>query len=287
MCPLSFRRAISVTRVPSAPFRGNATTNYGIPKGSAAVIGVLGLRRWLLRGVARIHVPSSFVGAIERRDLIGSNEGAMISRIPDMIRLAPPNTPPTSDSDAPLLGLPAGPFILFVGALQPHKGLETLLSAYSGLTSAPPLVVVGTTWPNSPTSWPPGVTVLRNVPNALVRKIWSRSMFGVAPSLVPETFGGVVVEAMAAQRAIIASSLGGPLDTIEHGETGLLVPPGDIAALTSAMQTLIDDPSLRERMGVSGRERAERLFSTDAVIPQFEAFYRDVLAISAPAGVQR
>jgi glycosyltransferase involved in cell wall biosynthesis len=112
-------------------------------------------------------------------------------------------------------------------------------------------------------------------------------MFGVAPSLVPETFGGVVVEAMAAQRAVIASSLGGPLDTIEHGETGLLVPPGDIAALTSAMQTLVDNPALRERMGITGRLRAERLFSTDVVIPQFEAFYRDVLAVSPPGGAQR
>jgi glycosyltransferase involved in cell wall biosynthesis len=105
-------------------------------------------------------------------------------------------------------------------------------------------------------------------------------MFGIAPSLVPETFGGVVVEAMRARRPIISSSLGGPLDTVEHGRTGFLIPPGDVDGLRRSMQTLIDDASLRERMGQLGRERVERLFSTDAVVPQYEALYREVVASS-------
>jgi glycosyltransferase involved in cell wall biosynthesis len=86
---------------------------------------------------------------------------------------------------------------------------------------------------------------------------------------------------MRAGRSIIASSLGGPLDTIEHGRTGFLVPPDDVDGLRRSMQTLIDDASLREQMGLLGRERVERLFSTDAVIPQFEALYRTVLAAAS------
>jgi glycosyltransferase involved in cell wall biosynthesis len=258
----------------------NATVKYGAAKGLVAVSGVLGLRRWLLRGVVRIHVLSSYVERIERRDLLRSDDDGMIALIPDMIRLSEPGASPTLDPDRLLARLPDRPFILFVGALQPHKGIGPLLSAYGRLLSPPPLVVVGTTWPDSPTSWPSGTTVLTNVNHRLVQEIWARSMFGIAPSLVPETFGGVVIEAMLAGRAIIASSLGGPMDTVEDGRTGLLVAPGDVDGLKRSMQTLIDDPSLRDRMGLLARERVERFFSTDAVVPQYEAFYANVVAAS-------
>jgi glycosyltransferase involved in cell wall biosynthesis len=257
----------------------NATARYGAAKGLVAVSGVLGLRRWLLRGAVRIHVPSSYVEEIERRDLLRSDDD-IISVIPDMIRLPEPGGSPALDPERILARLPEVPFILFVGALQPHKGIEPLLTAYRRLISPPPLVVVGTTWPDSPSSWPSGVTVLTNVPNPLVQEIWPRSMFGIAPSLVPETFGGVVVEAMGARRAIIASSLGGPLDIVDDGRTGFLVTPGHVDGLRRSMQTLIDDTSLRERMGQLGRQRVERLFSTDAVVPQYEAFYRNVVGAS-------
>jgi glycosyltransferase involved in cell wall biosynthesis len=173
--------------------------------------------------------------------------------------------------------LPREPFILFVGALQPHKGLRPLLEAHAGLVAAPPLVVVGTRWPNSPTSWPPGVTALENVPNDVVRRIWDRALFGVAPSLVPETFGDVVLEAMSSGRPMIASAIGGPLDSIEDQRTGLLVAPGDVRALRDAMRALVDNPQLRERLGANGRARVVELFSTDAVVPRFEALYESIL----------
>jgi glycosyltransferase involved in cell wall biosynthesis len=255
----------------------HSAERYGPPKALFATSGVLGLRRWLIAGTAGLHVNSRFVAEIVRRDLVSGDE-IRIALIPDMIR--PASTP----DDGPVrLGqesveqvlerLPSEPFILFVGALQSHKGIEPLLSAYRSLKAPPPLVVVGTSWPESPKEWPDGVTVLTDIPNPVVHRIWERSLFGVAPSLWPETFGGTVTEAMQHGRPIVASSLGGPLDTVEHGRTGFLVPPGDVEALTGAMQALVDDPALRERMGTLAREEMQRRFAADIVVPQFEAFY--------------
>lgn len=75
-------------------------------------------------------------------------------------------------------------------------------------------------------------------------------------STLPEPFGQVVVEGMAAGCAVVAARPGGPAEIIESGRTGLLVDAGDIPALTTALDTLIADPALRTRLAAAGRERA-------------------------------
>ena len=280
----------------------HSAQQYNSPKALFAVVGVLGLRHWLVAGTAGVHVASHFAAQIERRDLLPSHD-ERITLIPNMIR--PISTPgPISTqgfgpagigpepvggatsgagSDAVRLeGLPSEPFILFVGALQPHKGIEPLLAAYSRMSGPPPLVIVGTSWPDSPKEWPRGVTVLTDVPNPVVQRIWERSLFGVAPSLVPETFGGVVVEAMRHGRPVVASAIGGPLDIVEHGRNGFLVPPGDVDALSAAMQALVDDRALRERMGNLARQDVQRRFGVHIVVPQFEAFYAGIASKQRP-----
>jgi glycosyltransferase involved in cell wall biosynthesis len=69
---------------------------------------------------------------------------------------------------------------------------------------------------------------------------------------------------------------------IRHGETGLLVPPGDVDALAAAMRCLLDDPTLRERLGRAGRHSAQR-FAAGAVLPRFEALYHEVTRHGASA----
>jgi glycosyltransferase involved in cell wall biosynthesis len=285
-CPT--RTLVRCGRVCSGPGRKkclrHAAANYGPPKGLAAATGVLGLRRWLLAGSAGVHVASRFVADIEKRDFIGNSSHRMVL-VPDMVRPDTDEEVVTALDDAAgrlLDRLPAEPFILFVGALQLHKGLAPLLASHAALRNPPPLVVVGTSWPDSPKSWPAGVTALTDVPNPVVRRIWDRALFGVAPSLVPETFGNVVLEAMWHSRAMIASAIGGPLDTVADGETGFLVPPGDVAALTEAMQKLADDAALRDRMGAAARKRVAARFVPSVVIPEFERLYAE-----AAAGTQR
>lgn len=78
----------------------------------------------------------------------------------------------------------------------------------------------------------------------------------VHASTVPEPFGQVVVEAMAAGVPVIAADAGGPAEIITAERDGLLTPPGDVGALATSMRRLADDPDLRERLRSAGRRRA-------------------------------
>jgi glycosyltransferase involved in cell wall biosynthesis len=84
----------------------------------------------------------------------------------------------------------------------------------------------------------------------------------VHASIEPEPWGLVVAEGMAAGRAVVASSAGGPLEMIEHGRTGLLVPPGDPVALAKAIESLLENPELRVQMGQAARRHAEEHFDS-------------------------
>ncbi|MFD4440365.1 glycosyltransferase family 4 protein [Nocardia sp. NPDC058519] len=75
-------------------------------------------------------------------------------------------------------------------------------------------------------------------------------------SVLPEPFGQVVVEGMAAGCAVVAATPGGPAEIIHTGVDGLLVPGGDVAALTAALETLLHDPAARARLAIAGRDRA-------------------------------
>src|SRR6266545_5679890 len=98
----------------------------------------------------------------------------------------------------------------------------------------------------------------------------------VNPSL-EESACYTMVEALLMRRGVVASNVGGLPDTVQHGETGLLVPPGDPAALAVAVTELLADPGRRRTMGRWGRERCLRKFDINATVAQVEALYRDGL----------
>ena len=179
--------------------------------------------------------------------------------------------------------LPAGDFILYVGALRRVKGVNQLLEAYQRLDSPPPLVLIGTLEADSPREFPPGVIVLQNFPHDAVMAAWERCLFGVIPSLWPEPLGSVVYEGMSRGKAVIGTTPGGHTDMIASGETGLLVPAGDVPALTQAMRNLIDQPALRDSFGRAAQAHA-RLFTASIVVPQFERVYQGLIErASGPA----
>lgn len=95
----------------------------------------------------------------------------------------------------------------------------------------------------------------------------------VHASVTPEPFGMVVPEGMAAGRAVIAADAGGPREVITHGTDGLLVPPGDPAALADAVQTLCRDAALRARLGAAARRTALRRFRLEANGAAIQAVY--------------
>ena len=172
--------------------------------------------------------------------------------------------------------LPPQDFLLFVGDVVPDKGVNTLLAAYAGIQNAPPLVLIGRQTEQSPKNLPANVRLLGSFPHAAVLQAWKRSLIGLVPSEVPETFGLVALEAMAAGRPVVASRIGGLPDVVVDGDSGFLTPPGNVVALRQSMERLLGDAGLRERMGQAAARRAAE-FSAGCVVPRIEQIYQQVL----------
>jgi glycosyltransferase involved in cell wall biosynthesis len=95
----------------------------------------------------------------------------------------------------------------------------------------------------------------------------------VHTSKLPEPFGQVVVEGMAAGKPVIASRAGGVVEIIEDGFSGLLIEPGNAEELAAALQRVLADPELASRLGRLGRRRVENRFTIDRVARDVEYLY--------------
>jgi glycogen(starch) synthase len=138
------------------------------------------------------------------------------------------------------------PHVLYAGRLSPEKGVLELAEAARGL----PLVVAG----DGPlrARMP---SALGFVPHDRLLGLYDRAAVVACPSH-REGYGVVCAEAMAHSRPVVASAVGGLRDLVVDGETGILVPPGDVPALRAALERLLADRGLRERLGRAGRRRA-------------------------------
>jgi glycosyltransferase involved in cell wall biosynthesis len=159
------------------------------------------------------------------------------------------------------------PEVLYVGRLSPEKNIDTLVEAVGDLN----LVVAGDgplreRVPNA----------LGAVPHAEVERLLERASILVAPC-EREGFGLAAAEAMAFGRPVVAAAGGALLDLVADGETGLLVPPRDAPALRAAVERLLEDPGLRERLGLAGRDLARERFGWDGVIERTIALYERAL----------
>ncbi len=153
-----------------------------------------------------------------------------------------------------------GPTILFLGRHEPRKGLAVLLEAMAELPTDVRLWVAGDG---------PETDTLRRRSAGDVRVEWlgrvsdeekAARLLGAdvfcAPSLHGESFGVVLLEAMAAHTPVVASDLPGYANVARADRDGLLVPPGDVAALAAALQAVLSDAALRTRLVASGDERS-------------------------------
>jgi len=172
-------------------------------------------------------------------------------------------------------GLPPE-YLLFVGALGRHKGIEVLLDAHARLAEAPPLVMIGAHWPDTPKSFPANTYILQDKPHDAVMAAMAGSLAVLVPSIYPDACPTVAMEAMAVRRPVIASRIGGLPDLVDDGRTGLLVPAGDPEALASAMGRLATDPDLRLRMGDAAVQKV-RAFMVSAVVERLENAYQQAL----------
>ncbi|MBW1802926.1 MAG: glycosyltransferase family 4 protein [Deltaproteobacteria bacterium] len=100
----------------------------------------------------------------------------------------------------------------------------------------------------------------------------------VLPSLF-EGMGRVLLEAMAMEKPVVASRVGGIPDLVEHGANGLLVPPGDIHELENALKKVLIDKAMAKKMGRMGRQRVTKRFSSEAMVRAIEHVYRELLSV--------
>ena len=119
------------------------------------------------------------------------------------------------------------------------------------------------------------VVMLGNVPHAELPPFHAASEVFCAPATGRESFGIVLVEAMAAGLPVVASDIPGYREVLRDGHEGILVPPREPDVLAEAIGRILDDADAAKRFGEAGRERAAR-YSWDTVAREVEAIYLEV-----------
>jgi glycosyltransferase involved in cell wall biosynthesis len=166
------------------------------------------------------------------------------------------------------------PHVLYVGRLSEEKGIRELVAATAGM----PRVIVGdgplrSLVPDTVGFVPPGE----------LGPYYERACAVVCPSH-REGYGVVAREAMAYGRPVIASAVGGLVDAVEDEVTGLLVPPRDAEALRDALERLLEDEELRQRLGDAARARARERWSWEVATRATLDAYRTALTSGGTSG---
>jgi phosphatidylinositol alpha-mannosyltransferase len=182
--------------------------------------------------------------------------------------------------------------ILFVGRHEPRKGLLELLKAFRILRSTGcecRLLVVGSGPQEREarryvlTRRLRGVEFLGRVSDDEKAQLYKTADVYVSPATGRESFGIVLLEAMAAGTAIVCSDIHGYKGVVRRGREGLLVPPRKPKALAAAIGTLLADPELRARMSAEGEIRAAE-FSWERVTAKVDDYYGFVIRRLAAQG---
>lgn len=166
------------------------------------------------------------------------------------------------------------PSVFFVGRHEPRKGLDVLLRAFAGLGHEATLWIAGEG---------PQTAELRGRRVAHVEWLGTISetekvarlraaTVACFPAIDGESFGVVLLEAMAACTPVVASDITGYRDVARDGREALLVPPGDVDGLRAALGALLEDPARRATLSALGRARAEE-FSMEHVAQRFVEVY--------------
>ncbi len=191
----------------------------------------------------------------------------------------------------PALATP--PVVAYAGRLSPEKGVETLLRAFAGALPAVPgarLMIAGdgpdaarlaelaaALGVSEQVSW------LGYLSREEMERHFDAAWVQCVPSLWQEPFGNVTAEAMMRGTALVASNVGGASEIVRDGETGLLLPPGDVPALADALRRTLGDRDEAERLGAAGRHVALETLSQERVVDRFLDLYREIIASHAAA----
>ena len=256
------------------------TTFYGIEL--RWVQSRLPFLRWLVRRAARSSAQAVAISSYTARELRKFVD-IPIEVIPYTAEL-PPAAPiaPTAERGERS--------ILFVGRLIERKGVAHLIRALGTVRRDAParLVIVGDGPERAKLEQVANETRVAQyvdfrgrVSDDALRLAYASADAFVLPSVLDarqdtEGLGVVLLEAMNYGVPVIASDIGGITDIVQHEKTGLLVPPGDEAALASALSRVLTDSTFGRTLGAAGRHRLEDAFSWDRIVDQWENVYRRV-----------
>ena len=203
----------------------------------------------------------------------------------DDIRIIPNGADVEAFAHAEPARLPKGRRILFVNRLDRRKGFSDMVQAFALILGRHPearLVVAGEGRQRRALRQVPAdvrerVVMLGNVPHDRLPPYHAACEVFCAPARGRESFGIVLVEAMAAGLPVVASDIPGYREVVRDDAEGILVPPSDPRRLADAVVRLLDEPDLARTMGAAGRARAHR-YSWDRVAREVEAVYEEALA---------
>ena len=223
----------------------------------------------LYRRLPRLVVPSDY---LRRTLIVNGFDTRRIQVLPQFSRVEPAASPPPS----------GGRRILYVGRLVREKGVLVFLHALAKLTTddwtadivgegplqreALDLAVQLEIEHRVRFHGPAGAEQLQH--------FYRAASLVVVPSLIPESFGLVGVEAMAFARPVVAFAAGGIPQWLEDGRTGLLAPHGDVPALAACIDRLLRDHDLAERLGTAGAQAVQARFTLDHHLDGLLAIYR-------------
>lgn len=234
------------------------------------------LNRWFAKLDGKIAVSAA---ALEFVSKYFPGEYRIIPNGIDFPHFAGPVSPLPQFSDGKLN-------ILFVGRMEKRKGFKHLLGAYQRVKGELPecrLLVVGpadgalrTYQKVAAQRRLQDVVFVGYIPYEDLPRYYKSADIFCSPATDKESFGLVLLEAMAAGKPTVASKIMGYADIVSDGIDGLLVRPGDEQALAAALLQLLRDPSRREAMGAMGKLKASG-FRWDTVARQVMSYYQELL----------
>ena len=236
---------------------------------------------WLGRAVARLDTRIAVSRTAEASArLYYPGKYAIIPNGVDIDRFRPDLAPFEEWRDRDRVNL------LFVGRLDPRKGLHHLLAAMPEVIARSAgrarLLIVGDSYlrlrfqARVPAALRGHVRFLGHVPSADLPRWYATGDIFVSPASGNESFGIVLLEAMAAGRPVVATDIPGYRSVIQPGENAEAIPPGDVASLARVLVRLIEDPARRAELARRGRARALE-FAWPRVVDRIEAVYRETL----------
>ncbi len=183
-------------------------------------------------------------------------------------------------SDDPGVGIVKEKYALYVGTMQPYKGVMTLLKAWQRFPDNYQLKLVG----DGPLleqlkafNQHPGVSFLGRCGQTQVLDLMRHSSVVVLPSECYENFPRVIVEAYACATPVIASRIGAITELIDEGKTGFLFEPGNDISLHAAIKKLLTDKDLVTTIGQHARLMFEQRYSMQVNYEQLMTIYRDAM----------